>query len=85
MVFTFITSKEGSIDIEQFVGEDLRTAAQRWYHKSRTDPGEPLDGMEDPTPVSTVERVWCISGTDPRGKFFWTHVVETNVDSPVEE
>jgi|1185.fasta_scaffold208738_1 hypothetical protein len=77
MLFTFLTSKEGSITIEQLTGENVLAASQRWYRESTTDPGEPLEGMEAPTPVSTVERVWCLGGTDPKGKFFWTHIVET--------
>lgn len=81
MLFTFLTSKEGSITIEQFTGENVLAASQRWYRESTTDPGEPLEGMEDPTPVSTAERVWCLSGIDPKQRFFWAHIVETATES----
>ena len=77
MLFTFVTSKEGSVNIEQLEGEGLREVASRWYNESITEPGEPLEGMEDPTPVSGVQRVWCIGGIDPRGRFYWAHIVET--------
>ena len=81
MLFTFLTSKEGSITIEQFAGDNVLAASQRWYRESTTDPGEPLEGMEYPTPVSTVERVWCLSGIDPKQRFFWAHIVETAIGS----
>lgn len=77
MLFTFITSKEGSVSIEQLEGEDLQEAASRWYAESSTEPGELLEGIDDPTPVSSVQRVWCLAETDPQGRFYWTHIVET--------
>ena len=77
MLFTFLTTKEGSITIEQFAGGNLRDVSQRWYRESSTNPGAPLEGVEDLTPVSGVQRVWCVAGTDSDGRFSWTHIVET--------
>lgn len=77
MLFTFLTNKEEHVTIEQLTGENILEASRRWYWESSTNPGEPLEGMEEPTPVSTVERVWCLAGTDLEGRFYWTHIVET--------
>ena len=74
--FTFLTEKEGSTIIEQFTGADVGEAVLSWHRNSLTQPGEPLEG-EEPTPVDTVENVWCIGGHDPRGAFFLVHIVAT--------
>lgn len=76
LIFTFFSEKEGSTVIEQFSGEDLHQALLAWHEGSIVKPGMPLEG-DEPTPVETAKNVWCISGHDPEGKFFLTHIVAT--------
>ena len=77
--YTFITEKEGSTIIEQFSGIDVREATLRWYQRSETNPGEPLEEIEEATSISGVKGVWCTDGHDPKGTFFLTHIIATKI------
>jgi hypothetical protein len=58
----------------------VKEAVAQWYRGSQATPGVPLEG-DEPTPVRTVENVWCISGFDPAGAFLLTHIVATEGSS----
>lgn len=75
-VFTFFTEKEGSTIIEQFAGKSVREAILIWRSHSQAYPGAPLEA-DEPVPVDTVSNVWCISGLDPEGRLYLTHIVAT--------
>lgn len=88
MVFTFLSEKEGSTLIEQFLGKNLREALTDWYRGSIIKPEAPFEDFEDDEParVLTVKNVWCISGHDVDGKFYLTHIVATvsqRIDPPI--
>lgn len=74
-IFTFVTEKGGGTYIEQFRAADIEAAVLIWHEKSHTIPG-PYEsfGMEV-TRVSEVKTVWCISGHDPAGRFYLSHIV----------
>lgn len=74
-LYTFVTEREGGIYVSQQVSPSVDEAWQVFMERHQLAQDD-----EDlaPTPVDSVESVWCQSLVDAADVFWLVHIIETS-------
>jgi hypothetical protein len=85
-LYTFVAECDGTTSLEQVEAATLVDAVRHWNSRDGTEriPVDRLD-LHEPTPITGLKRVWCISGISHLDKLYIVHIIETTIDHPTAQ